>query len=47
MAVHTVFLGLILYKFRENYVLSGIRTGTLMKAFIADGVVYFVGFVGE
>lgn len=45
MAVYTVFVGLVLYKFRENYLGGG--TGALMKAFVADGIVFFLGFVGE
>ncbi|KDR76629.1 hypothetical protein GALMADRAFT_210556 [Galerina marginata CBS 339.88] len=46
MSIHAVFLALTLYKFRENHVgLGHIRFGAIMSAFIADGILYYVGLV--
>ncbi|KDR66695.1 hypothetical protein GALMADRAFT_147742 [Galerina marginata CBS 339.88] len=46
MSIHGVFLALTLYKFHENHVgLGDIRFGVIMSAFIADGILYYVGLV--
>ncbi|KDR69112.1 hypothetical protein GALMADRAFT_145826 [Galerina marginata CBS 339.88] len=44
MTIHVVFLTLILYKFQQHHiVLRNVCIETIMSAFIADGIVYYMG----
>ncbi|KDR69058.1 hypothetical protein GALMADRAFT_215369 [Galerina marginata CBS 339.88] len=43
MAIHAVFLALILYKFQQHMDIRNVGIKTIMSAFIADGIVYYIG----